>query len=143
MPANIEFMFHFREKPWHSLGTAVQEAPTSADALIYAGLDWEVIQKNVYTEDDSLIPGYKANLRDTDSAALGIVSDRYRVVQNQGQFTQMKICYKKRMEIGKEHYEQIAECFPKQRKPAKISNLDVLNAALYVMENGKSEAKRS
>ena len=48
----------------------------------------------------------------------------------------MKICYNKRMEIQKEHYEQISECFPKQRKPAKISNLDVLNAALYVMENG-------
>ena len=34
------------------------------------------------------------------------------------------------------HYEQIKECFPKQRKPAKISNLDVLNAVLYVVENG-------
>ena len=40
------------------------------------------------------------------------------------------------MELKKEQYEQIAECFPKQRKAAKISNLDVLNAALYVMENG-------
>ena len=42
-------MFYVREKPWHGLGTEVQEAPTSADALVYAGLDWEVIQKNVYT----------------------------------------------------------------------------------------------
>ena len=40
------------------------------------------------------------------------------------------------MEIKKEQYEQIKECFPKQRKPAKISNLDVLNAVLYVVENG-------
>ena len=40
------------------------------------------------------------------------------------------------MEINKEQYEQIKECFPKQRKPAKISNLDALNAALYVVENG-------
>ena len=40
------------------------------------------------------------------------------------------------MEIKQEQYEQIKECFPKQRKPAKISNLDVLNAALYVVENG-------
>ncbi|MCI9393059.1 MAG: transposase, partial [Oscillospiraceae bacterium] len=40
------------------------------------------------------------------------------------------------MQIKKEQYEQIKECFPKQRKPAKISNLDVLNAALYVVENG-------
>ena len=50
MPANVETMFYVREKPWHGLGVEVQEAPTSADALIYAGLDWEVIQKNVYSE---------------------------------------------------------------------------------------------
>ena len=39
------------------------------------------------------------------------------------------------MEIKKEQYEQIKESFPKQRKPAKISNLDVLNdmvKAVYV-----------
>ena len=40
------------------------------------------------------------------------------------------------MELRKEQYEKIAECFPKQWKPAKISNLDVLNAVLYVVENG-------
>ena len=86
MPANVETMFYVREKPWHGLGVEVQEAPTSADALIYAGLDWEVIQKNVYSEDGSLIAGYKVNTRSTDSAALGIVSDRYKVVQNQDAF---------------------------------------------------------
>ena len=86
MPANVETMFYVREKPWHGLGTEVQEAPTSADALIYAGLDWEVIQKNVYTENGSLISGYKVNLRSTDNEALGIVSDRYKVVQNEDAF---------------------------------------------------------
>ena len=40
------------------------------------------------------------------------------------------------MELKKEEYEKIKACFPKQRKPAKISNLDVLNAALYLVENG-------
>ena len=86
MPANVETMFYVREKPWHGLGTEVQEAPTSADALIYAGLDWDVIQKNVYSEDGSLIAGYKVNTRSTDSAALGIVSDRYKVMQNEDAF---------------------------------------------------------
>ena len=86
MSANVETMFYVREKPWHGLGTEVQEAPTSADALICAGLDWEVIQKDVYTEGGSLIPGYRANLRSTDNAALGIVSDRYKVVQNSDAF---------------------------------------------------------
>ena len=86
MPANVETMFYVREKPWHGLGTEVKEAPTSADALVYAGLDWTVDQKNVYAEDGTLISGYKVNVRSTDNAVLGIVSDRYRVVQNEDAF---------------------------------------------------------
>ena len=86
MPANVETMFYVREKPWHGLGVEVKEAPTSTDALVHAGLDWEVLQKNVYTEDGTLISGYKVNIRDSDNAALGIVSDRYRVVQNENAF---------------------------------------------------------
>ena len=40
------------------------------------------------------------------------------------------------MKIEEMQYEQIKDCFPRQRKPAKISNLDVLNAVLYIVENG-------
>lgn len=39
MAANVETMMYVREKPWHGLGTMVEEAPTSADALRLAGLD--------------------------------------------------------------------------------------------------------
>ena len=86
MSAAVETMFYVREKPWHGLGTEVTEAPSSMDALIYAGLNWEVEQKNVYAEDGRLIPGYKANTRTTDNTTLGIVSDRYKVVQNEDAF---------------------------------------------------------
>ena len=86
MSANVETMFYVREKPWHGLGTMVAEAPASADALIWAGLDWQVLQKNVQTEDGGWIAGYKANVRSTDGRVLGIVSDRYKVVQNQDAF---------------------------------------------------------
>ena len=86
MSANVETMFYVREKPWHGLGVEVSEAPTSSDALIYAGLNWNVLQKDVYTEDGILIPSYKINLRSTDDALLGIVSDRYKVVQNEDAF---------------------------------------------------------
>jgi phage/plasmid-like protein (TIGR03299 family) len=86
MSANVETMFYVREKPWHGLGTLVAEAPSSAEALIYAGLDWRVEQKDVYTEDGNLISGYKVNTRSTDNATLGIVSDRYKVVQNEDAF---------------------------------------------------------
>jgi hypothetical protein len=51
------------------MGTLVAEAPSSAEALIYAGLDWQVEQKDVYTEDGSLISGYKVNTRSSDNAA--------------------------------------------------------------------------
>jgi transposase len=33
-------------------------------------------------------------------------------------------------------YKKIEEGFPKHRKPCKISNLSVLNAVIYVLENG-------
>ncbi len=81
MAANVETMFSVREKPWHGLGTIVEEAPTSQEALRLAGLDWEVCQKTIYTQSGK-IDGYKANVRSTDGQFLGVVTDRYRVVQN-------------------------------------------------------------
>ena len=50
MAANVETMFSVREKPWHGLGTIVAEAPTSADALKLAGLDWNVVQEPIFTD---------------------------------------------------------------------------------------------
>ena len=40
------------------------------------------------------------------------------------------------MEITQEQYERIAHCFPVQRGNVKLSNLQVLNAILYVTEHG-------
>ena len=82
MSANVETMMYVREKPWHGLGTEVPEAPASADALRFAGLDWTVRQEPVYNARGGVIPGYKSNVRDTDGSVLGIVGDRYKVVQN-------------------------------------------------------------
>lgn len=83
MAAEIETMFYTREKPWHGLGVCVQEAPASEEALRLAGLDWEVQQKPVYVRGgNGFIPGYKANVRSTDQKVLGVVTDRYKVVQN-------------------------------------------------------------
>ena len=87
MAANIETMFYTRTAPWHGLGTRVEEALTSKDALIYAGLDWQVLQEPVYTSAGELVSGYKANVRDTDRNILGIVSDRYKIVQNEETFS--------------------------------------------------------
>lgn len=86
MSANVETMFYTREKPWHGLGTQVMEAPASAAALALAGLDWKVIQKALLTEDGYPVPGFKANVRDRDGQVLGVVTDRYKVVQNEHAF---------------------------------------------------------
>ena len=59
---------------------------TSSAALSLAGLDWRVIQKPVLTEDGLFISGFKANVRDRDNQVLGVVSDRYKVVQNEDAF---------------------------------------------------------
>ena len=81
MAANVETMFSTREKPWHGLGTVVEEAPASADALRLAGLDWNVVQKDIFTNHGK-VDGYKANVRDIDNQVLGVVTDRYKVIQN-------------------------------------------------------------
>ena len=86
MSAEVETMFYTREKPWHGLGTMVEEAPSSEEALVLAGLDWNVIQKPIETLDGIYVTGFKANLRDSDNKVLGIVTDRYRVVQNREAF---------------------------------------------------------
>ena len=88
MSHEIETMFSAnRVVPWHyemtkDVTKLIQEAPTSKDALHLAGLDWEVKQAPVYMDNGIEIPNYKANVRSTDNTCLGIVTDRYKIVQN-------------------------------------------------------------
>ena len=68
--------------PWHGLGTPVADFMTSAEALEAAGLNWNVDARPVFTDNGIKIPGYVANTRDSDNSVLGIVSDKYKIVQN-------------------------------------------------------------
>ena len=68
--------------PWHELGTPVDHAMTSEEALKLAGLDWTVTARPVFTDNGIQIPGYVANTRDSDDRVLGIVSNKYKIVQN-------------------------------------------------------------
>ena len=86
MSAEVETMFYVREKPWHGLGTIVMEAPDSREALKLAGLDWKVVQQPIFT-DQGMVHGYKANIRSTDHEVLGVVSDRYKIIQNTDAFS--------------------------------------------------------
>lgn len=86
MSANVETMMYVREKPWHGLGVMVETAPDSKSAIHLAGLDWRVEKKDMYLPNGIIIPDYKTNVRDSDGAILGVVSDKYKIVQNDEAF---------------------------------------------------------
>lgn len=49
-------------------------------------MDWNVRQENVFNSRGGVIKGFKANVRDSDDSVLGVVGDRYKVVQNRDAF---------------------------------------------------------
>lgn len=84
---NVESMFDARKAPWDGLGKEVVGAVDSSQALKLAGLDWKVVQQNITTASSGkLVDGFKANIRDIDQTVLGIVTEKYKVVQNSEAF---------------------------------------------------------
>ena len=78
---NYDWMLSTRERPWHGIGTVVEDAPTSDDAIKIAKLDWEVKQYPIVA-NGKVIPGMYANVREDIIEALGVVKGRYRIYQN-------------------------------------------------------------
>jgi phage/plasmid-like protein (TIGR03299 family) len=86
MPAQIDSLMSVRQVPWHGLGKIVAEAPDSEAAIKLAGLDWDVVQMPIYLDGGKLIENNKANVRSDNNGVLGIVTDRYKIVQNKEAF---------------------------------------------------------
>jgi phage/plasmid-like protein (TIGR03299 family) len=99
MPAGLtttDSMFSVREVPWHGLGAVLDHTPsTIAEAINASGLGWRVEREpiaidrsDVTTVDDWGLPrcegitGWWANVRQDTREVLGIVGERYRIVQN-------------------------------------------------------------
>jgi Domain of unknown function (DUF932) len=99
MPTGItssDSMFSVRQTPWHGLGAVLDQPPTTiAEAIERSGLGWRVEREPIAidrgdaaTVDDwwlprrEEIPGWWANVRQDTRQVLGIVGDRYRIVQN-------------------------------------------------------------
>jgi hypothetical protein len=93
-------MFSVRETPWHGLGAVLAQPPASiAEAIDASGLGWRVKREPIAvdrgdaaTVDDwweprcEEIPGYYATVRQDTRTVLGIVGERYRIVQNEEAF---------------------------------------------------------
>lgn len=92
MSAEIENMFYAGSTPWHGLGTYVGDDPLlSKDAIMAAGLDWEVEKRPLWTADAEGEPAleidtHMAVVRKTDDQKLGIVGSNYVPVQNSSSF---------------------------------------------------------
>lgn len=86
MAANVETMMYVGATPWHGLGREIDHLTTSKEAIEYAGLDWEVKPMPIFTASGIEIPGYKVNTRMSDGKPLGVVTGKYKVVQNSEAF---------------------------------------------------------
>ena len=69
-------------RPWHGIGSVIEDAPTSEDAIKIAKLDWKVTLEPVYLNGSIEIPNTFATVRSDTKAALGIVGKKYTPVQN-------------------------------------------------------------
>ena len=80
--------FSVQEKAWHGLGQIVTDYPTSAEALQLAGLDYEVVKKELWTIDaenptaPQKLKNNFATVRTDTNQCLGVVGNKYSIVQN-------------------------------------------------------------
>ncbi len=86
--------FSVKEKAWHGLGKVVTGYPNSEDALVYAGLDFRVERRTMFTSKRTPIPATErlivpdcfATVRLDTEQVLGVVGNQYEVVQNRDAF---------------------------------------------------------
>lgn len=83
---NVETMFYAGETPWHKLGTKVAHALTSDEALVAAGLDWQVQREPIFTREGNQVSDWVLNRRNRDGQVLGVVGEKYQIVQNDEAF---------------------------------------------------------
>ncbi|QXV66763.1 DUF945 domain-containing protein [Mucilaginibacter sp. 21P] len=93
--------FSVKEKAWHGLGQIVADHPTSAEAMRFAGLDYQVEKRPLFTNELNnelneinpdfalskiAVPNYYATVRNDNNSVLGVVGKDYEVVQNADAF---------------------------------------------------------
>ena len=80
-------MFYTGDKPWHKLGTHLDNPATAREAIVAAGLNYAIAKEPMYLANSKVIEGKFANVRQDTKDFLGIVGDRYQIIQNTEAFT--------------------------------------------------------
>jgi phage/plasmid-like protein (TIGR03299 family) len=94
--------FSVKEKAWHGLGQIVDQYPTSKEALEFAGLNFTVEKRPLFTYDtenqnadeetgikipEITVPNFQATIRTDNDCVLGVVGKDYEIVQNVDAFS--------------------------------------------------------
>ena len=89
-------MFSVRETPWHGLGAVLDRPPaTVGEAIEASGLGWSVAKRRLAIDCGADLPdvlryrgftGHYATVRQDNDEVLGVVGERYRIVQNHEAF---------------------------------------------------------
>lgn len=79
-------MFSVKETPWHGLGKVIEAAPSAAEALIMAEMDWKVRTEPLYLANGKEL-GSKAPavaiINDSNNKILGVGGANYKPLQNE------------------------------------------------------------
>lgn len=93
--------FSVKQAAWHKLGQVVADYPTSAEALRFAGLDYQVIKSPIFTKPEGLqvsdsgrlepldeipVPSHFVTLRSDLNIPFGVVGKDYKIIQNTDAF---------------------------------------------------------
>lgn len=88
MSHEVEQMMYVGDRPWHGLGTMLDNPPTVEEAIRLAGLDWNVMLQPLYSkvEGAEISTDHRATIRQSDLKVLGVVGPGYHAVQNKDAF---------------------------------------------------------
>lgn len=85
MAHEVENLMYVGNAPWHKLGKRFIEAPSIEEAIVAAGLDWDVTTEPLYTLDNEQVEALITR-RSSDRSILGVVGPNYHVLQNSKAF---------------------------------------------------------
>ena len=90
-PYGIDSMFYTGNSPWQGVGTPLEGAATAEEAIVAAGLDWEVGLRRAFIETSNgqvfEDPNHKGLARLDTGKVFQYFSDRYEPFQNRDAFS--------------------------------------------------------
>jgi phage/plasmid-like protein (TIGR03299 family) len=145
MAHNIETMAYTNERPWHGLGTQVDNKQTVEQMMKASKTNWQVERRPIFDARGNEIEGFASLTRDSDNSVLDIVGSRYIPTQNVEAFSM----FRKFVEAGDAHIETMGSlqsgkyvwALANLNKDFKVTSKDVLKNYLLAAvphQQGKS-----